>query len=159
MKIDRIAIIGAGMAGLACARRLHTAGVAAELFDKASRAGGRMASRWLGLMGGTTLLDHGAQYFTARAPDFHALCTEALIAGVIAPWTGELRDERIGARAAHEEEARYRGNPDMNARCHAGWRTGFPSNVTQRSRDFIAVPLAGRWNLRGALQWVVSRQW
>ena len=89
--------------------------MAVGLFDKARRAGGRMASRPLHLTTGTTLLDHGAQYFTARAPDFRALCSEALTAGVIAPWTGELRDEGTGAQAAHDDNDRYRGTPDMNA--------------------------------------------
>jgi renalase len=115
MNIPRIAIIGAGIAGLACARRLHSAGIAVELFDKARRAGGRMASRTLTLTTGTTLLDHGAQYFTARASDFLALCSAAQTAGVIAPWSGELRDERSPAPAAHDGDKRYRGTPDMNA--------------------------------------------
>ena len=115
MKIPRIAIIGAGIAGLACARRLDAAGCAVELFDKARRAGGRMASRALVVADSTTLLDHGAQYFTARTPDFRALCSEALMAGVITPWDGELRDERAGTSATHDEDERYRGQPDMNA--------------------------------------------
>jgi len=113
--MQRIAIIGAGLAGLACARRLVQAGLVVELFDKARRAGGRMASRRLNLADGTTLLDHGAQYFTARTPGFRALCAEALAAGVIAPWSGEVRDLRLTAPATAGEEVRYRGEPDMNA--------------------------------------------
>lgn len=115
MTHHRIAIIGAGMAGLACARRLHCAGMTVELFDKAARAGGRMASRALSLAHGTTMLDHGAQYFTARDPDFRTLCNEALTAGVIEPWTAALRDERNAVQVVDEQEARYRGYPDMNA--------------------------------------------
>ena len=41
------AIIGAGMAGLACATRLAAAGCAVRLFDKGRRPGGRMASKSL----------------------------------------------------------------------------------------------------------------
>ena len=116
MQIQPIAIIGAGLAGLACARRLHAAGFKVELFDKASRVGGRMASRRLSLPDGTTLLlDHGAQHFTARAAQFRALCATALAADVIVPWSGELRDERVVGQAAAAPQARYRGQPDMNA--------------------------------------------
>ena len=153
MKIPRIAIIGAGVAGLACARRLRSAGMAVGLFDKARRAGGRMASRPLHLTTGTTLLDHGAQYFTARTPDFRALCSEALTAGVIAPWTGELRDERTGAQAAHDDNDRYRGTPDMNAlprwlarglslQCHAAVQ-GLHRESTGWSLEIADRPAAG----------------
>ncbi|WKB50943.1 NAD(P)/FAD-dependent oxidoreductase [Eleftheria terrae] len=40
----RIAVVGAGMAGLACARALQEAGHAVQLFDKATAPGGRCTS-------------------------------------------------------------------------------------------------------------------
>ncbi|RUA23173.1 FAD-dependent oxidoreductase [Billgrantia gudaonensis] len=62
--IDRpnTAIIGAGIAGLACARALQDAGHPVTLFEKARGPGGRMASRHLG----TATVDLGAQYFSVR---------------------------------------------------------------------------------------------
>ena len=41
----RIAVIGAGLAGLACARTLHDAGLSVTLIDQAERPGGRCSTR------------------------------------------------------------------------------------------------------------------
>ena len=41
---ERVAIVGAGIAGLVTARRLRDAGIAATLYDSANRIGGRMHS-------------------------------------------------------------------------------------------------------------------
>jgi len=38
----RIAVVGAGIAGLACARSLRNAGHAVRVFEKSRGAGGRM---------------------------------------------------------------------------------------------------------------------
>ena len=57
-----IAIVGAGMAGIACARTLVQAGHGVTVFDKSSHVGGRMATRSSPF--GT--FDHGAQYFAVR---------------------------------------------------------------------------------------------
>lgn len=45
MKKRRVAIIGAGMAGLTCADRLAASGVTVTVFDKSGDIGGRLASR------------------------------------------------------------------------------------------------------------------
>lgn len=66
----RIVIIGAGMAGLSCARTLLAAGTAPLILDKGRGIGGRMATRRIVLDGAAASFDHGAQYVTARAPDF-----------------------------------------------------------------------------------------
>ena len=57
-----IAIIGAGIAGLAAANFLHKAGHVIHLFDKSRGSGGRMSSK----RSDVGVLDLGAQYFTAR---------------------------------------------------------------------------------------------
>jgi hypothetical protein len=77
-----IAIIGAGMAGLAAARRLGAAGCSITLFDKSRGVGGRMATRRVE----TLQFDHGAQYFTARGEAFRALVGEWQGAGQTAEW-------------------------------------------------------------------------
>ena len=65
----RVAIIGAGMSGLACARRLVDAGLSPVVFDKGQGIGGRMATRRVdGLQ-----FDHGAQYVTAQDSGFAAV--------------------------------------------------------------------------------------
>jgi renalase len=71
--IGTVIIIGAGMTGLTCARRLIDAGVAPIVLDKGGRVGGRMATRAV-TVGETRLqFDHGAQYATVREPGFRAL--------------------------------------------------------------------------------------
>ena len=72
----RIAILGAGLAGLACARTLAAAGVAVTLFDKGRAAGGRLATRRAEAAGRRLQWDHGAQYLTARGADFAAVLAE-----------------------------------------------------------------------------------
>ncbi len=70
----RIAVIGAGIAGLACARDLAAAGMEVRIFDKGRTPGGRVATRRVTTPGGATLrFDHGAQYVSARDPAFAAL--------------------------------------------------------------------------------------
>jgi predicted NAD/FAD-dependent oxidoreductase len=59
------AIIGAGMAGLACADALKEAGHNVALFDKGRGPGGRMSTRRMETPLGEVAFDHGAQYFTA----------------------------------------------------------------------------------------------
>ena len=63
----KVATIGAGMAGAACALRLSKAGYTVKLFEKSRGIGGRLATRRT-LQG--FQLDHGAQFFTVRTDDF-----------------------------------------------------------------------------------------
>lgn len=97
----RIAIIGAGMAGMACARQLHAAGLAVTVYDKGRGLGGRMATR---RGDGGLQFDHGAQYVTARDARFDELLTEARRAGYADTWEFPGLDE--GKRA-------YVGLPGM----------------------------------------------
>ena len=60
----QFAIIGAGMAGIACADALQAAGHAVAVFDKGRGPGGRMSTRRMETPLGTVAFDHGAQYFT-----------------------------------------------------------------------------------------------
>ncbi len=90
-KVVSVAVIGAGLAGAACAASLQRAGLQVTLFDKAPGVGGRMATRrvhWTDELGAERLvaLDHGAQHFSARHPRFRALMSRAETAGVVARW-------------------------------------------------------------------------
>jgi len=82
-----IAIIGAGLAGLACARALTAAGRAVRLFDKGRGPGGRVATRPLEVAGTRLQFDHGAQYVSAHGAGFAA----ALAAAPMARWPNEDR--------------------------------------------------------------------
>ncbi len=82
----RVAIVGAGMAGLSCADRLKRAGHSVSLFDKGRGPGGRMATRRMQTPLGEARVDHGAQYFTVRDPAFMAQVARWSASGVAAPW-------------------------------------------------------------------------
>ncbi|TVP93178.1 MAG: hypothetical protein EA347_00840 [Thioalkalivibrio sp.] len=80
--MTQIAIVGAGMAGLAAARRLEDAGIGCTIIEKSRGLGGRMATRRVdGLQ-----FDHGAQYFTARGARFQSRVTEWQSRGAVAQW-------------------------------------------------------------------------
>ena len=57
----RIAVIGAGMAGLACAQELARADAKVTVFERARGLGGRLATR----RQGNLAFDHGVQLTSA----------------------------------------------------------------------------------------------
>jgi renalase len=78
----KIAIIGAGMAGLSAAQRLREAGLDCTVFEKSRGVGGRMATRRTGAL----QFDHGAQYFAARGARFQSRLSEWQAQGIVAEW-------------------------------------------------------------------------
>jgi renalase len=76
----RIAIVGAGIAGLTAGRALAAAGAAVELFDKGRGLGGRVSTR----RRENGAFDHGAQRFSARSPAFVAEVAAWAEAGAVA---------------------------------------------------------------------------
>nr|WP_296750589.1 FAD-dependent oxidoreductase [Thioalkalivibrio sp.] len=78
----KIAIIGAGMAGLSAANRLREAGVDCTVFEKSRGLGGRMATRRVGALH----FDHGAQYFTARGMRLQSRLAQWQADGSVAEW-------------------------------------------------------------------------
>lgn len=81
--MTRTLVIGAGMAGIACARALRDAGRPVRVIDKGRGIGGRMATRRAETSAGQPLrFDHGAQYVTARDPGFAALLTASAAAAL-----------------------------------------------------------------------------
>lgn len=75
-------VIGAGMAGLTAARELTQNGWEVVVLDKGRGVGGRMATRRVE----NARADHGAQYFSARTPDFKQLVAQLKEAGVVSEW-------------------------------------------------------------------------
>jgi renalase len=114
----RVAIVGAGLAGLMCARTLADAGVAIRVFERSRGLGGRCSTR----REGAWSFDHGAQYFTARDPRLAAFVDDWRARGVIARWDGAvIVRERGGARSASTEPTptdRWVAVPGMGALAH-----------------------------------------
>ncbi|CAB5672042.1 glutamate synthase subunit beta [Delftia tsuruhatensis] len=110
----RIAVIGAGMAGLACARTLMQAGHDVHVYERLPQAGGRMRS----VNGAQGAFDIGAQYFTVRDARFEqALQT---VPGLCRPWSvSTLRvldaQGRQSSAAPAPTEAHWVATPDMQA--------------------------------------------
>ena len=109
----RIAVIGAGLAGLACARTLTDHNLDVVLFDKGRVPGGRLATR----RSPPHAFDLGAQYFTARDPRFRRIVDAWLAEGVCAPWAGRIvaLDGVGGLARPTPPLERLVGTPDMNA--------------------------------------------
>ena len=109
-----VAIIGAGIAGIACARTLAQAGHTVRLFEKNGHPGGRMATRESPFGS----FDHGTQYFTVRDQRF-ALALQT-VPELCKPWsanTVRVLDEhgRVAAAGLPAREPHWVPAPSMNA--------------------------------------------
>ena len=112
----RVAVIGAGIAGAACARALADAGHAVHVFDKSRGAGGRLSSRRAALDDGAALrFDHGAPGFAASDPAFCAFAEQAQRDGLLARWTPRLAPDG----RTPDDGALWVPTPDMPALCRA----------------------------------------
>lgn len=117
---SRIAVIGAGLAGLSCAQALQAAGHDVIVFEKSRGAAGRMSTKRGDSEDGTPWqCDTGAQYFTARSPEFQAEVQRWLAAGVAAEWQPRIQvfgEPPTGVTApGHRADRRYVGMPRMTA--------------------------------------------
>ena len=111
---SNIAIVGAGIAAITCARTLAQAGHQVTVFEKSQGIGGRMSTRNSAF--GT--FDHGAQYFTVRDPRFELAMQTA--PGLCRPWsanTVRVLDSHgmVAAASLPGHEAHYVPSPGMNA--------------------------------------------
>ncbi len=115
-KPPQVAVIGAGISGLACARTLRDHGIEVRVFDKGRRPGGRLATRESRDQTGV-FFDHGAQYFTAHDDRFARYVASWAEDGVVATWHGRVVDIPADG-AVHERPAaapRWVGVGGMNA--------------------------------------------
>ena len=78
----RVAIVGAGLAGLMAGGPLAEAGHEVVLLDKGRGPGGRLATRRVG----AATLDHGAQFFTVRSEAFAARVHRWEADGLVRVW-------------------------------------------------------------------------
>lgn len=132
---ETVAVIGAGTAGLSCARALAAAGWRVTLLEKSRGPGGRVATR----RALDTTFDHGAQYFTARGTEFIGLVAALAEQQVLLPFAGRWGE---GAPA---DAALYVGVPGMSAfgqALAAGHCVEFDFRVAG------LVPAAQGWRIR-----------
>lgn len=113
-RILHIAVIGAGIAGIACARTLAQAGHTVTVFEKSRGAGGRMSTRSTEFGS----FDHGAQYFTVRDGRFEKALS--ISPALVRRWsanTVRILDEagRVVASSLPPKEAHWVAVPGMSA--------------------------------------------
>ena len=75
-------MVGAGISGLVCARRLQDAGLDVEVFEQSNVAGGRLATERIG----DAVFDTGAQFFTVRTAEFQAQIDAWIARGIAREW-------------------------------------------------------------------------
>lgn len=128
-KTPKIAIIGAGLAGLTCAQALAARGIPTVIFDKGRGVGGRLSTR---RAEGGLQFDHGARYLSAQSDGFHAMLCQAEAAGAVARWP------------LNQQEKAFVGIPGM---------TGLPKYMAQDLdirkgvRIKRIVDVSGKWQL------------
>ena len=86
MAIVTVTVVGAGIAGLACARVLVDAGIDVRVLERAPVVGGRLATRRYD----GRPADIGAAYFTVSDPAFEAVVDGWRDAGLAREWTDTL---------------------------------------------------------------------
>ena len=110
MKHIEVAIIGAGVTGLATASRLSPRNY--RIFEKSRGPGGRLASKRMD----AGRADIGAQFFTVRDHRFQVAVESAVAAGFVTQWKpnmGTFQDHQPIASPDHQ--ARFVGHPYMNS--------------------------------------------
>jgi photolyase PhrII len=108
----RVAVIGAGVSGLMCARTLADHNIDVTVFEKSRGFGGRCSTR----RDGPWRFDHGAQYFTVRDHRLAPLITSWQEQDVIAEWSGVLASYDDGQwQPVKTGVQRWVGTPGMNA--------------------------------------------
>lgn len=127
-----LAVVGAGMSGLACAQEVQAAGGRVTVFEKSRGTGGRLATRYRGGL----RFDHGAQYVTARSDGFQALVQQGVREEAAGVWRPQGHEER---------EAWFVGCPGMSQLVKplaAGLRIHLQTQVTQIEAS------GSQWQLR-----------
>ncbi len=108
----RVAVVGAGISGLAAAGSLVAAGLEVTVFERGRGPGGRAGRRRVPGFE----FDHGAQYFTARSQALADQTAAWVEAGVAAQWSPRMATAGEGAlRPKDSRTTRYVGVPGMSA--------------------------------------------
>ena len=150
----RIAVVGAGIAGLACARTLQRAGHAVQVFEAAPQPGGRVATQDSPFGG----FDTGAQYFTVRDARFEQ-ALQATARELVRPWSANAvrvldAHGRLVEAAPPARQPHWVGVPGMAALparwaepLAAGGALQLATPIERIAPDALAP---GRWQLHAA---------
>lgn len=142
----RVAVIGAGLSGLRCARTLADAGAAVVVFDKSRGVGGRMATRRLSGVGADgqpwqAEADHGVPSFGVRGAAFADAVRAAVARGWLRPWQPRRAP---GGEPCAPDAPQWLAAPAMK-----GWCAALAEGLDVR----LQVPVDAL--LRGGAGWTV----
>lgn len=130
-----VAVVGAGLAGLACAGRLRGLGHAVTIFEKSRGPGGRASTRREGTLG----FDHGAQYFTVCDPEFRSIAARWRELGLADRWRAQLAVlGGEGAEPGGDPVERWVGVPGMSSlgrQLAGGLEVAYQTRVAEVRRD------------------------
>lgn len=123
-----VAVIGAGISGLACAQSLNDAGVRVLVFERAQRVGGRCATRRVTLDGIAMQWDFGAQFAAPADTQF---------AQWLHPYTDGWAGFRVGVPGMDAVPAAIAGQLDVRTRSEviAVWRGNGGWNISAITAD------------------------
>jgi len=137
----RVAVIGAGLAGVACAGVLADHNIEVTVFEKSRGSGGRMATR----RGEAGEFDHGAQYFTARDPRFVQAVADWSSEGFVEEWRARFAEVGVHGASPIDCPPRHVAVPGMS------------SLARQLARDLEVVSGARVEPIRrGSRGWIVE---
>jgi hypothetical protein len=136
----RVAVIGAGLAGLRAAAVLADHGHRVTVYEREALPGGRLG----GLIWKTESVDAGAQYFTARDPRFRRHVASWEAEGFVSRWDGALAALKNPGdhRPVKNTIVRYVARPDMRqlaVHLAAGLNVRYGAKVER------LVPESGGW--------------
>ncbi len=143
--MSSVVVIGAGIAGLACARHLAEAGLAPLVLDKGRGIGGRVATR----RAGDFQFDHGAQYVNAKGAAFAVVLRTLETAGDLADWPDdEGRSRSVGAPGMSALPKALGRGLEINQntqvtrveRTPEGWALHIGDGVLHAARVIVTVP-------------------
>jgi predicted NAD/FAD-dependent oxidoreductase len=141
-----VVIIGAGLSGLTAAEHIRAAStperpIEVLIVDKGRSVGGRLATRRIG----DATLDHGAQFFTVRSPEFRTAVDRWIDDGIVAEWCrGFTKVDGV-----FDGYPRYRVEGGMNqlAKHLAAGLQANGVDIVTRKRANAVIPGPDRWTV------------
>lgn len=144
-----VIVVGAGMAGLVCARQLVRAGLDVLVLEKSAGLGGRLATRRITHpeTGVEVLVDHGAQYVTADTDSLHRLIKELIALEIVQEWTRSLHvldDTGLHPGSVDDQKPRYICPEGMTA---IAKYLSTPLQIQTRTQITQVLPQGTGWQL------------
>jgi predicted NAD/FAD-dependent oxidoreductase len=155
----KIAIIGAGLAGLALAHKLKAINKTVTVFEKSRGVGGRMATRYAEPF----QFDHGAQYFTCRDNEFSEFIDSHMKQNHVQNWSGKIvtLNSLNDPAPLESDEKKFIAVPKMNALCK-NLSSGLDIRLSVQVQDLNCTD-ANSWQFRDqnnmlyqGFDWVIS---